>query len=303
MKQKNVCDGTNRRSFLASSALAVAALSGMKTSPPAAARTRLTAGELNAYLNSLGKEWIDQERTVDTFKSGGPDTVIEGIAVAWMSYTGALRKALDLGCNVFVTHEPTYYNHRDNDEKIFRLAGAREKKEFIERSGITIIRCHDVWDQYPEIGIPTAWGKFLELGEPVCGSGYFYLYDGKGETSAEIARRISRRTAALGQPAVQLVGPETKKINKIILGTGAITPFFKFLEDFDADLFICTDDGITYWRDAAYAIDNNIPMVVVNHAVSEDYGMELLAGHLKEKFPGVPVHHIQQGCMYRQIRG
>ena len=46
------------------------------------------------------------------------------------------------------------------------------------------------------------------------------------------------------------------------------------------DLAICTDDGFTYWHDAAYAIDMGIPAIVVNHAVSEEAGLMNLARHL-----------------------
>jgi len=76
---------------------------------------KLTAGDVHNYLKSLDDGWVDWSKSVDTFKAGSPATEVKGIGVAWMSYTHALKKALELGCNLFVTHEPTYFNHRDND--------------------------------------------------------------------------------------------------------------------------------------------------------------------------------------------
>ena len=263
----------------------------------------MQAKELQRYLRSLNEGWMDLQATVDTFKAGNPKTEVAGIAVAWMSTMAALKKALDLGCNVFITHEPTYYNHHDKNKEIFRFESVRKKRRLIENSGITIIRCHDVWDQYPEIGIPTAWGKLLDLGEPIDGGGYYYVYDGKGRRAEDVARQIAARTSHLGQPGVQLIGPGDKPVHRIVLGTGAITRFFSFLEDLKADLALCSDDGFTYWRDGAFAIDAGIPVVVVNHPVSEDHGMKLLAGHLTQQFPTVPVHHIQEQCMFRIING
>ena len=293
----------SRRRFVLQSSAAIAGLAVTPGVYPRPVKKNLTAGELNTYLNSLGTDWVDPDRTVDTFKSGGPEVEVKGIAVGWMSYTGSLKEALELECNVFITHEPTYYNHRDNDEKIFRFEQVVKKREFIERSKITIIRCHDVWDQYPDIGIPMAWGKFLGLGEPIDGSGYFYVYDGKGQTAAEIARKISTRVKYLGQQGVQFIGPDKKPVQRIVLGTGAITPMFRFIEELNADLAICTDDGFVYWRDGAFAIDNDFPVVLVNHPVSEDHGMKLLAAHLSKVFPEIPVHHIPQRCMYKMIQG
>ena len=293
----------SRRRFISRSSAAIAVLAVAPGVYPRPVKKKLTAGELNSYLNSLGTDWVDMSRTVDTFKSGGPEVEVKGIAVGWMSYTDSLKRALELECNIFITHEPTYYNHRDNDEKIFRFEQVVKKREFIERSKITIIRCHDVWDQYPDIGIPMAWGKLLGLGEPIDGSGYFYAYDGRGQTAVEIARKISTRVKDLGQPGVQFIGPEKKSVRRIVLGTGAITPMFRFIENLDADLAICSDDGFVYWRDGAFAIDNDFPVVLVNHPVSEDHGMKLLAGHLSKVFPQIPVHHIPQRCMYKIIRG
>ena len=263
----------------------------------------VTAAEVYGYLKSLDGGWVQWKKTVDTFKSGSPEAEVKGIAVAWMSYNHALKKALELGCNLFVTHEPTYFNHRDNDPAIFRFPAVKAKKEFVERTGLVIIRCHDVWDQYPEIGIPTGWGKLLELGKPIDGAGYYYVYDGKGRTAGSVARQIAARTAGLGQPGVQLIGPEEKPVTRIVLGTGAITPMFHFIEKLAADMAICVDDDFTYWRDGAYAIDAGFPVAVVNHPVAEEYSMGLLAGHLREKFPQVPVHHIPERCMYKLVTG
>ena len=261
----------------------------------------LTAGEVNDYLNSLDKGWVDWSKTVDTFKSGGPEVEVKGIAVGWMSYTWALKKALDLGCNLFVTHEPTYFNHRDCDERIFRFETARKKREFIEETGITIIRCHDVWDQYPETGIPMAWGKLLELDGPIDGEGYYYVYDGHGEKAGEIAGKIAARVAGLGQPGVQFIGAEDRPVKRIAIGCGAITPMFHFIEELKADMAVCSDDGFTYWRDGAFAIDSGFPVVIINHPVTEEHGLILLAEHLRKAFPRVPVHHIPQRCMFKTI--
>jgi len=291
----------SRRRFISWSSAAIALLVVAPEVYPQQVKKKLTAGELNSYLNSLGTAWVDLSKTVDTFKSGGPEVEVKGIAVGWMSYTGSLKRALELDCNVFITHEPTYYNHRDNDEKIFRFEQVVKKREFIEHSKITIIRCHDVWDQYPDIGIPMAWGKFLGLGEPIDGKGYFYAYDGRGQTAVEIAQKISTRIKVLGQQGVQLIGPDKKPIRRIVLGTGAITPMFRLIEELNADLAICSDDGFVYWRDGAFAIDNDLPVVLVNHPVSEEHGMKLLADHLSKVFPQIRVYHIPQRCMYKII--
>jgi putative NIF3 family GTP cyclohydrolase 1 type 2 len=259
------------------------------------------ASELLAFLRSLNGGWVNPDRTVDTFKAGDPETEIQGIAVGWMSYTWALKEAVALGCNLFITHEPTFFDHFDANPEILRLPAVREKRRFIEDNGLVILRCHDLWDQMPNVGIPDSWGEFLGLGQAIDGEGYFRVYEVSGRSALQVAQQVAERTIHLGQEAVQLIGPGDRRVTRVGIGTGAITPFLKLIETYRIDLAVCTDDGITYWRDAAFAIDMGIPMIVVNHAVSEEAGMLNLANQLRSSFPGVPVHHIGQRCMYHLV--
>ena len=268
----------------------------------------MRASELQSHLRSLNGGWMDLENTVDTYKSGDPEAEVTGIAVSWMSTTEALKQALAAGCSVFITHEPTYYNHHDDPESpVFQLAGARDKRDFIETSGIVIIRCHDLWDQVPEMGIPDAWGAALGLGQAVGGEGYYRVYDVSGRAAGDVARQVAARSRPFGQEAVQLIGDPVAQVTRVAIGTGAITPLFGYIHDFGqvygVDLAICTDDGFTYWREGAYAIDVGLPVIVVNHATSEEPGMMCLAEHLGARYPDVPVHFIARGCLYHLVTG
>lgn len=263
---------------------------------------KLTAGDVHEYLRSLGREWIDPPNTVDTFKAGWPDMPVKGIAVGWMSYFVALREAVARGCNLFVTHEPTYYNHRDTDASVFSFEIARQKKAFIEENGLSIIRCHDVWDRVPGIGIPDAWGQYLGWTQVARQQTFYRVYELPPVTAGELARQVAGKVAPLGQDGVQLIGPADKMIRTVAIGTGAITSFRTMVADLKADLALCTDDGFTYWSDGAMALDMGYPVIVVNHACSEEVGIVQLAEHLRQRYPATSVHHIAQKCMFATIR-
>ncbi len=270
----------------------------------------VTAGDVQSYLRGMGAAWIDPEKTVDTFKAGDESTVITGIAVGWMSYLEALKRARELACNVFITHEPTYYDHYDREQSVFAFDTAKKKREFIRQSGMAIIRCHDVWDRVPEIGIRDAWAGFLGLdkeisrrissdgaaGRPFCG-----VYEIPARKAEEYARHVATKLAGFGQNTVQLIGPADKLVRSVAVGTGAITPFREMVSELQADLVICTDDGFSFWADGSLAIDMEYPVIVVNHPCSEEIGVRRLAGILAEKYPQVPVHHLPQTCMFRSI--
>lgn len=261
----------------------------------------LTAGDVHNYLRSLGTGWVDSNRTVDTFKAGSPDTPVQGIAVGWMSYFNSLRRAVELGCNLFITHEPTYFDHRDTDQSVFEFETAQSKKEFIKEHNLSIIRCHDVWDQYLKLGIPDSWGSFLEFKNCVLARNFYRVYELPAVSAIQLARHVAGKVAKLRQQGVQLIGPADKTISRVAIGTGAITPFRFMVKELKADIIIATDDGISYWRDAALAIDMDFPIIVVNHPCSEESGMKNLADHLLQKYPSIPVHHIPQVCMYRIV--
>ncbi len=100
-----------------------------------------------------------------------------------------------------------------------------------------------------------------------------------------------------------MVGHPETPVSRVAIGTGAITQLFVYVREFGVssehpvDLAICTDDGFTYWQHGAYALDVGLPVIIVNHATSEEPGMMQLAEHLKKRFPEVPVHFIPRGCL------
>ena len=71
----------------------------------------MNALDLNTHLNSLFPDI--KEETVDRVIYGDPNREIVSIAVAWMPYRKTIQQAADLGANILVTHEPTFYIHRD----------------------------------------------------------------------------------------------------------------------------------------------------------------------------------------------
>lgn len=263
--------------------------------------TSLLAGEVADYLESLAPPWEFPTDTVDTFKAGGPDTVVTGIAVAWLPFTWALERARALDCSLFVTHEPTYYDHRDDREELFQLDIPAERRQKLEEWGMAVLRCHDLWDRFPEKGITASWGDFLGLDRLVAHSEYARVYAVEPTTARTVAERVAARTAGLGQPGVHLIGEGERSVETVCVGTGAISPYLELVARFQPDLVVCSDDGMDYWRDGAYAVDGGPPIVVVHHGVTEEPGVARLAEQLRAGFPGTPIHHIEQRCMYEFV--
>ncbi len=264
----------------------------------------VTAQDIHKHLWTFEAGWVDDpSKSVDTFKAGNPETEVRELAVAWKAHMGTLVEATEAGCNVFVCHEPLYCDHHDVDESFFRFEAVQQKRDWLEERGMVVMRCHDVWDFVQEIGIIDSWAAALGLSNPLPESTPVYkVYDVAGRSAGDVAAQIAEGVSELGGEWVQLLGSEETPVTRLAIGVGAGTPFQLFVEKLEADMAVCTDDGYTFWREGALAMDMGVPLVVVNHCVAEDAGMRNLALHLEETFPGIPVHFFPQAGTAKLVR-
>jgi putative NIF3 family GTP cyclohydrolase 1 type 2 len=272
--------------------------------------TSLRARDVDTHMRRIGT-WVDWAATVDTFKAGDPEAPVRGIAVAWQSTWPALRAAHEAGCSLFVTHEPTYYVHRDDDPGPYADGHLEAKRAWLAETGLVVYRCHDVWDVMPEWGVRDTWARGLGLQGPPLAEDprrYYGLYavSRSGGTLGDLARDLAGRLAELGQREVLLLGDPGRPVRHLAIGTGAAcrVPAMAALRGpggASPDALLVTDDGMRFWADGSWAVDRGLPLLVVNHATAEEWGMRSLAAYLREQFPGVPVDHLPQGCLYRSF--
>lgn len=262
----------------------------------------MTALELCSKLNALWPE-LDMTRTVDRVIAGDPNQDVNGVAVCWMPYSSTLREAASLGVNTIVAHEPTFFDHWELKKEVqhprFEVAKA-EKEQLIAELGLTIIRCHDVWDAIPVVGMPFAWGEFLGLNRLLKSERYLNVYRVERQTALEFAKYFASRTRVAGQSCVEFYGDPDRVIESVGIGTGCCSEATR-LYDLGADLAVSVDDIARAWIIGEYCQDTGNPMIVVNHGVSEDCGMNSLRDQVQQFLPNVPVYRIAQGASYREV--
>lgn len=273
----------------------------------------LTAFDINKYLRSL----IDvEEPSVDKIIIGDPGTLVKKIGTAWMPYWKTCKQAVKEGVNVLVVHEPTFYAHRDLEAaewlnienpgtgKQKYLEMRDEKARWIKENGLVIIRCHDVWDKIPDIGIPYAFGQALGFSNDdiVRRETFYNVYRTEPLSAIELARSIALKLNMAGQPGVAFYGDENYLVRSVGVGTGCICDPMNYMQ-LEPDLFIAIDDTVRTWIQTTYAEDTGKPLVVVNHGTSEEFGIKLLNEHLAEAFRDFEVIHYDQGCTYKWVSG
>lgn len=259
----------------------------------------MRAREVDDRMRNVGT-WVDWERSCDRFIIGDPETEVTGIAVAWQARSAALREAHRRGANLFVTHEPVFYRHLDDDESVFAALHAREKRAFIQDHGIVVYRCHDVWDRMPEVGIVDSWAAALGLSGPIKSDGFHAVYPSPASTLGGLSRHVLAHVKPLNQTSVEMVGNPEAPVRRVAIGCGAITSYETMVR-LGADAIIGTDDGMSYWGSGEWALDGGIPLVLVNHCTAEEPGIRNLARYLERQLPDVKVTFLPQGCIYQTV--
>ena len=251
--------------------------------------------------------WIQSMDTVDRIIVGDGDKPVRRVLVTWMPTLAAVRHAIDGGYDMLMAHEPTFYDHRDyrdNPQDLKTVAVAKAKKKLIEDSGLVIVRNHDTWDVFPEVGIAYAWGQFLGFGNKpakIGGGNYMHRYDIAATTLDELAGRVAARVASLGEDAVQVVGDGGQTVSKVGTGCGCAANPATF-QSMGCDVSIVTDDGTRYWGELQRAEDEGHPFIRVHHGTSEEPGMVTLTEYINANIPGVQADHLPHRPMYRTVR-
>ena len=122
----------------------------------------MTAGEVVERIRkNIGVPW--RETTYrDTYKSGGPETPVTGIATTMFNSFDAIQRAVAAGLNMILPHETTFWNDRDDVAVVNADALYREKRDYLAAHNVVIFRMHDhVHDRRPDF---TYVGIARELG-------------------------------------------------------------------------------------------------------------------------------------------
>jgi putative NIF3 family GTP cyclohydrolase 1 type 2 len=235
-----------------------------------------------------------RENTVDTFKAGEPSTRVRGIAVTMMATLDVLQRAAAQGLNLVITHEPTFYSHRDvtdglrgEGDSIFAI-----KQRFIAENGLVVWRFHDRPHAMAADMIRT--GMFRALGwENRRSATNPTVVELEPSTVAALARHIRTR---LGAGAVRIVGDTAAIVRRV----GFTQGFPGFAANRSAiqqsiDALVMGEDH--EWETIAYASDAITAgkleaVVVIGHVPSEQAGMEEVARWLKTFITSVPVTFV-----------
>ena len=256
----------------------------------------MIAGEVvDRIKKNLGVPWRDTTYR-DTFKFGGPDTTVTGIATTAFCSFEVVQRASVAGCNMIIPHEVTYWNDRDDVASVSDDPLYTTKVDFMRKNNIVVFRMHDhMHAQRPDF---TYVGSARDVGldpeyETAPNSHRFIVPE---TTLGALAARVRTRT---GARALRVVGDPNAKVSRIQLGVGYATPA---IQNPDVDVVISgeqqeTDgplDSPEYVLDAV-TLGMNKGWIMLGHTISEEAGMLEMAQWIKTFVSEVPVQLVKAG--------
>ena len=243
--------------------------------------------------------------TVDTFKAGDPNTRVRRIAVTMMATLDVLKRAAANGDNLIITHEPTFYSHRDTlaileSENDAVLA---TKKKFIADHGLVVWRFHDLPHRMkPDMimhGVVHAlgWEKYQRDS-----SGQ--QFEVPSTTLGSLASSVSRK---LGANATRIIGDPSARVSRVGMTEGfpGFVASRHVVQGHGLDVMVIGEDHewemIEYAKDA---IDAGLlkGVIVVGHIASEQAGMEEVVRWLRGFVTEVPVDFVPTREPFRILR-
>ena len=262
----------------------------------------MTAGEvLERIRKNYPGQWRDGGYR-DTFKAGGPETEVKGIATTFMCTLDLLQRAHAAGLNMVIPHEDTFFNDRDDITGLENDPVYKIKTEFCARNNMVVWRNHDHTHASQPDPIWTGLTRVMGWGDHA-GSVGVRTFTIPTTTLGELAADLQKRA---GSRALRVVGDPKMKVTTISVGLGYNIPRLSG----DVDVTIGGEnpetggalDATEYAFDAA-ALGVAKGEIILGHAISEEWGMEDFAGQLRSYISEIPIQFMRSGEPYWVPKG
>ena len=236
--------------------------------------------------------------TVDTFKAGDPRTPITGIATTFTPAMKVLEYAAAHGENLIITHEPTFYNHRDETGFLANDPVYLAKQAFIRQHHLVVWRFHDHWHNSPgrKDGIITGMAAALDwkrLQSPVDQHIFVFPETSLAQLAANIKDRLHIRT-------LRVVGDPRLRVTRVAFLPGAAGEEEQIKALNRGDVQVLVAGEAREWETVLYAVDaaaqgKQKALILMGHDASEEAGMKECARWLKTFVPEVPIEFVPAG--------
>jgi len=263
-----------------------------------AAQQQLTAAQAIARIQQAIPQKPPTD-TVDTIKAGDPATIVTGIVTCFTDTMDVLRQAVALHANLIVSHEPTFYNHRDENTLFVNDPVYKEKIAYIQDHHLVVWRFHDQWHlRQPEpmteaFAAAVGWQKYEVQDDPL-------FFTVPPTTVNELAEYLQQKLHAR---IVRVIGDPDLRVTGVAYRPGASGEAMQVqaLERDNVQVLVAGEssewEAVMYTQDAVEQ-HRRKALILLGHSTSEADGMQIAAEWLRSLFPALPVHYVNSGEPY-----
>lgn len=260
--------------------------------------------------------------TRDTIKVGDASQAVKGIVTTFLATSEVIEKTVELGANLIITHEGTFYEDQDETDWLEDDPVYQAKRRLIDENDIVIWRFHDYWHLHRPDGILTGvlqalgWEnqteaeKFTQVNTLVESlADYYALVKPISQVNIppisllDLAEMFKEK---LDIQRVRMVGNPDLICSRVALLPGAANGKFQieWIGQDDVDVLVCGEINETetceYVRDANH-LNQEKGLIILGHANSEEFGMKWCADWLRLRLPGVRITHLPAGDPFRFV--
>ncbi len=258
----------------------------------------------------------------DDWKCGDPEAECTGIVTAMSPTINVINKAIALGANLLIVHEPTFYTSQDGPGwfEDFPNSVYEEKRRLLDRHGIAIWRDHDHMHAHNPDGIFTGVLKYL--GWEDCsrvdhdtGAFAHFLVDLPEMTVKELCRYVMEK---IGLNGVRYIGDGDARVKSLAM-VGHLFPMnsskthkdgtpveysVSIIDVLEQQADVIMPGEVIEWTVLSYVRDavqlgKNKAMINIGHYNWEELGMRYTADWLRELVKDGPqVTYVPSEDMY-----
>ncbi len=260
----------------------------------------MTIQEFISWLKtSMGFEW--KETDIDIFLFGDPDLILKNVAVTMMATQEVLEKAVQQGCNLIISHEPLFYNHRHNIQNLSNDPVVQAKEAYLREHQLSVFHLHDNLHHANLDYIAVGMADRLKWAHYRVDDSFkrFRMADVKLE-------RILQDIQVHLEPTVtRYIGDKDVVYENVVTSWGfmGMENAVGLINREESCLLITGEthewEFVEYVHDA-YQLGSKKALIVVGHVPSEERGVEYFCHYLQEKSPSHSVVYLETRDLFKK---
>lgn len=273
---------------------------------------------IDKMIEKTGVVPLPYDKTCDHLMTGDPNQNVTKIVSTFMATVDVIQKAADIGAELIVTHEPTWFTGVDDTAWLAGDEVYEKKLALIHEAGIAIWRFHDHMHMDANDGIfrgfnlETGWDKYAMPAQdcPTLHGGKHFngFYQLPQTTLGALTTFLKDRFV---MPTIRLIGNPDMTVARVALmpgggslGLGSEHMPMDWMRNMNLDVILCGE--VTEWTLPAYVRDAYQlglakAIVILGHERSEEWGMKHLGTWMESIVGDIPVVFVDAGETFQYM--